>query len=208
VPGAAAADRVVPSPADAHDWPTAARPSDCMGAVIYRVDALDAGWSQASVCIAVGGVVRVENLGPGTLSIDPAERVSCWYEAAITECRLIGTGRVRFTASGTPKVGPLTVTVAEASVPPKPSPACLSAVTHTIDALEGGPPWAALCVKLDVILRVENLGPDGFSAVPANMVSCAYEAGVWECRFVKAGTMTITTTSSGQIRSLILVVVK
>lgn len=186
----------------------AANPPDCMGAVIHRVNASDAPSFKRSVCIAVGGVVRVENLGPGNLSIDPADRVSCWYEAAITECRLIRTGTVTFKTIGTPKVGPLTVTVAEASSPPKPSPACLSATTHTVDASDGGPPWPALCVKLDVILRVENLGPDGFSVTPASAVSCRYEAGVRECRFVKAGTVTITTTHSGQIRTLILVVVK
>ena len=207
-PGTAASGTTARSPSYPNTSHAATGPpAACMGAVIYKVNALDAGSSRRSVCIAVGGVVRVENLGPGNLSVDPSERVSCWYEAAITECRLIRTGTVTLTTSGEPKVGPLTVTVAQASSPPKPSPACLSATTHSVDAAEGGPPWAALCVKLDVVLRVNNLGPQGLSAHPADAVSCRYEAGVWECRFVKAGTMTITTTHSVETRSLTLVAV-
>jgi hypothetical protein len=207
-PGTATPGTVAPSPPYPIGTHSATGPPDCMGAVIYTVNASDAGSPKRPMCIAVGGVVRVENLGPGNLSVNPSDRVSCWYEAAITECRLIRTGTVTFNISRVPKVGPLTVMVAEASSPPKPSPACLSATTHTVDASDGGPPWAALCVKLDVVLRVENLGPEGFSVDPADTVSCRYEAGVRECRFVKTGTVTITTTRSGQTRSLTLVVVK
>jgi hypothetical protein len=62
-------------------------------------------------------------------------------------------------------------------------------------------------VKLDVVLRVENLGPDALSANPADIAFCQYEAGVWECRFVKPGTLTITTIRPLETRSLTLVVV-
>lgn len=206
-PGTATSGTAAPSVPDPIASHAGSSPPACMGAVIYRVDA-DAGSSKRSVCIAVGGVVRVENLGPGNLSVSPSSLVSCWYEAAVTECRLIRTGTVTFETSGEPKVGPLTVMVAEASSPPKPSPACLSATTYTVDASDSGPPWAALCVKLDVVVRVENLGPAGLSADPADMVSCRYEAGVWNCRFVKAGTMTITTVHQVEPRSLTLVVVR
>jgi len=202
-PGTATPSRTYPSATHSANGPPA-----CMGAVIYTVDASDAGSPKRPVCIAVGGVVRVENLGPGSLSANPSDRVSCWYEAGIHECRLIRTGTVMFHISRVPKVGPLTVTVAEASSPPKPSPACISTTKYTVDASEGGPPWIALCLKRDVVLRVENLGPEGFSVVPADTVSCWYEAGVRECRFLKTGTVTITITRSVEIRPLTLVVVK
>jgi len=193
------------SPSATH---SATGPPACMGAVIYKVDASIARSLERPVCIAVGGVVRVEKLGPGTLSASPSNRVSCWYEAGIHECRLIRTGTVTIHISRVPKVGPLTVLVAEASSPPKPSPACISTTKHTVDASEDGPPWIALCVKRDVVLRVENLGPEGFSVDPADTVSCWYEAGVRECRFLKTGTMTITITNSVETRPLTLVVVK
>ncbi|HZM82400.1 MAG TPA: hypothetical protein VFC19_42310 [Candidatus Limnocylindrales bacterium] len=206
-PGTVAPSTVAPSPARPKPSQVAADPLSCMGAVVYRVNYSE-GSFKGRVCIAVGGVVRVENLGPWNLSIDPSGLVSCWYEAAVRECRLIRTGTVTFKTKGVPNAGTFTVVISEASSPPKPSPACLSATTFTVDALDGGPPWSAQCVKLDVILRVENAGPDGSSAAPASMVSCQYEAGVQECRFVKAGTMTITTRNSVESRSLILVVIK
>jgi hypothetical protein len=56
--------------------------------------------------------------------------------------------------------------------PRAPNPqSCLGAVTYTIDASEGGPPWPALCIAVGGVLRVENLGPDGFSVSPADKVS-------------------------------------
>jgi hypothetical protein len=90
---------------------------------------------------------------------------------------------------------PLTLVIAGASVPPKPSPACLNARTiHPLDAAEGGPPWSALCMKVGAVLRVENLGPDGFSVNPRSAVSCVYEGGIRQCRFVKAATVTFAIT--------------
>jgi hypothetical protein len=207
-PGTATPGTATPSRTHPTATHAATGPPLCLGAVVYRVDASDLGSFNRPVCIAVGGVVRVEHLGPGSLSQSPSGRVSCWYEAGVHQCRLIRTGTVTFHVTRVPKVGSLTVMVAEASSPPKPSPACLSATTFTIDASDGGPPWMALCVKLGVVLRVENLGPNGFSVVPADTVSCRYEAGVRECRFVKTGTVTITTTHPVETRSLTVVVVK
>jgi hypothetical protein len=85
----------------------------------------------------------------------------------------------------------------------------MGARTYTVVASEGGPPWPAMCVKVGAVLRVENLGPEGFSVSPADKVSCWYEAAVRECRFVKTGTVTFSIThGEAEARSLAVVVVR
>jgi hypothetical protein len=181
----------------------------CLGAVRYTIDASEVGPPWSELCIAVGGVLRVENLGPDGFSVIPADKVSCWYEAGVRECRLIRTGTVRFTITYSQAPRPLTVVVAEPSSPPGPSTACTGARTYTVDASEGGPSWPAMCVKVGAVLRVENLGPDGFSVSPVDKVSCWYEAGVRECRFVRSGTVTFTIThGEAEARYLTVVVIK
>jgi hypothetical protein len=81
---------------------------------------------------------------------------------------------------------------------------------YPIDASSGGPPWRAQCVRIGAVLRVENLGPDGFIVNPPGLVSCWYEAAVRECTFVKAGTVTFTVRYSPDSgpRTLIVVVIR
>ncbi len=50
-----------------------------------------------SLCLAVGGVLRVEGTGPGMVSADPQEKVSQFYEAGIEECRFLSPGTIRVT---------------------------------------------------------------------------------------------------------------
>jgi hypothetical protein len=69
-----------------------------------------------------------------------------------------------------------------------------SKATFTIDATEGGPPGRPVCLKTSAVVRVVNLGPDGFRVSPANAVVCSYEAAVRECRFTQPQTVTFTTT--------------
>lgn len=197
-----------PKPSQTH-VPSTPRPRACFGAVVHTVDANEGGPPWPAVCITVGGVVRLEHLGPEYLSVNPSNKVSCFYAAGVHVCRLVQTGTVRFTIRNSKGTRPLTVVVAEATSPPKPSPACMDAATFTIDANDGGPPWSAMCLKVGAVLRVENLGPDGFSVKPSGTVSCWYEAGVRECRFVKAGTVTFTITRPEvEIRSLTVVAIK
>ncbi len=186
--------RTPKSPAATRRPPGPAQPQRCLGAVVYRIDASVAGPARSSVCITVGGVVRVNQLGPEGMT--RSGNVSCYYEAAVHTCRLIRTGTVRFTINRDGRPRELTVVVAKASTPPKPSPACDGIERITFDASESGPPWPALCLKVGSVLRVENLGPGGLSANPSGLVSCNYAAGVHECRFVKPGTVTFTMTGS------------
>jgi len=175
--------------------------------VTYTIDALRSAPLRSRVCISVGGVVEVRNLGPEGLSVSPADKVSCFYEAAVHPCRLVRTGTVTFTITRATGNRVITVVV-KASSPPKPSPACLGAGTIlTLDAAESGPDWNALCMKVGAVVRFEHLGPDGLSVSPAGAVSCSYEAAVHPCRFVKPGTVTFTIAGT-QTRTLTVVVIR
>jgi hypothetical protein len=185
-------------------------PPSCRGAVEYRIDASDTGPAWQRLCITVGGALRVEHLGPEGFSHSPLDKADCEYEAAVRTCRLIETGTVRFTIDNGRQIRKLTVVIARASSPPKPSPACMDArTTFPIDANEGGPPWgAAVCMKLGAEVRVENLGPEGLTVTPSNAVSCRYEAAIHQCRLVKAATVKFTTAGNGGVRTLTVVAIR
>jgi hypothetical protein len=85
--------------------------STCQGAVVFTVDAAEVGPPWKAPCLGVGAMVRVENLGPGGLAEDPADMVSCFYEAGVHECRLLHSGTVRFTMTGDEQTRALTVVV-------------------------------------------------------------------------------------------------
>jgi hypothetical protein len=53
-----------------------------------------------SICLAVGGVLRVEGTGPGMVSADPPEKISPYYEAGIEELRFLSPGTVTVTIVG------------------------------------------------------------------------------------------------------------
>jgi hypothetical protein len=180
-----------------------------MGAVIHTIDASAGGPPWRTVCIAVGGLLRLANLGPGQLAAAQRDIVDCDYEAGVHECRLIHTGTVGLTVTNSHGDRPLNLVVSAASSPPKPSPACATSSPHRVDAREMGPPWRAICAKVGTVVRVENLGPEGFDVNPRNLVSCWYEAAIRECTLTRAGTMTFTTRQSpeSELRSLIVVAV-
>jgi hypothetical protein len=47
-----------------------------------------------SICLAVGGILRVEGTGPETVSADPPDGASVFYEAGVVECRFLRPGTV------------------------------------------------------------------------------------------------------------------
>ncbi|MEV4619519.1 hypothetical protein AB0J74_12520 [Asanoa sp. NPDC049573] len=180
----------------------------CLGAVIHRIDASDNGPPWRPLCMAVGGVLRVEHLGPEGFAVSPAGRTNCQYEAGVRECRLVNTGKVRVTITrGDAAVRTLSLTIVSGSV--RPAPACPAVAPYPIDAAEGGPPWAALCLKLGAVLRVTNLGPEGFVVRPSAAVRCSYEAAVRDCRLLRTGTVTFEIThGDSPPRTLTVVVVR
>jgi hypothetical protein len=126
--------------------------------------------------------------------VSARDKVDCGYAAGTFECRLVQTGTVRFTVTKAEKSRSLTVVITKAPSKPGPDPACARVATYTLDATDGGPPWRAICMKLNTTLRIVNFGPDGFAVSPAANVSGWYEAGVRQFRFVKTGTVRFTLT--------------
>jgi hypothetical protein len=171
--------------------PPTGRP--CLGAVVHRVDAADTGPPWKRLCMTVGGVLRVANLGPEGFSVN-SDRVACDYEAAVRDCRLLRAGTVTFTITNAHETRTLTLRIAKASSSSG-SPACLApGTTFTIDATDGGPPGRPVCMRTSGVVRVVNLGPEGLVVSPSGAVVCSYEAAVRECRFTGPRTVTFTTT--------------
>ncbi|HEU4426271.1 MAG TPA: hypothetical protein VFR67_27345 [Pilimelia sp.] len=92
---------VVRPPAAASPSPSPGLSPACLGAVIYPVDAMS-GELPASICLAVGAVLRVQNVEAGTVSAEPAEKASLRYEAGVVDCRLLSVGTVTVTIAGDP----------------------------------------------------------------------------------------------------------
>jgi hypothetical protein len=181
--------------------------STCLGTIVHRIDAADTGPPWKPLCITVGGVLRFENLGPDNLTVTPRDNVDCWYEGGVFECRLVKTGTVRFTVTRGDKSRVLTVVIAKAPSDPGPDPACPRVATYTLDAADFGPPWPAICMKLNTMLRILNFGPDGFTVSPAASVSGWYQAGERQFHFVKTGTVTFSFTyPDGGTRTFTVVV--
>jgi hypothetical protein len=181
----------------------------CLATIVHRINAADTGPPWKPLCITVGGVLRFENLGPDALTMTARDKVDCWYEAGVFECRLVQTGTVRFTVTRGEKSRSLTVVIAKAPSDAGPDPACPRVATYTLDANDGGPRWPAICMKLNTMLRIVNFGPDGFAVSPAANVSGWYEAGERQFHFVKTGTVKFTLTyPDGGTRTLTVVVNK
>jgi hypothetical protein len=166
----------------------------CLGAVVHRIDASDSGPPWKRLCMTVGGVLRVTNLGPEGFSVN-SDKVECTYEAAVRDCRLLHAGAVKFTITNAHQTRTLTLMIAKGPSSPGNSAACLAPrATFTIDAADGGPPGRPVCMKASGVVRVVNLGPEGFSVSPSGAVTCSYEAAVRECRFTRPQTVKFTTT--------------
>jgi hypothetical protein len=182
----------------------AAIASDCAGAVVHTVDAAAPG-TLPRACVAVGGVVRLVNLGPGALTAQPAAAVDCFYAAGTHQCRLLRSGTVRLILA--PGSRQLTVVV-PATVPGQPSTACAPAGTvvdlDTRDELR----WWAPCLRVGATLRVVNLGPGMLARTPADAMTCYYEAGIHDCRFRRPVSVVLTATLDAVSRSVTVVVVR
>ena len=203
----------VPAPATTapvkpvHDPGPPATGRKCLGAVVHRINAADAGPPWQPLCITVGGVLRFENLGPGSLSMTAREKVDCGYAAGTFQCRLLHTGPVRFTVTRDDTTRSLSVVITRARTNPGADPACPRVTTYTLDATDDGPPWRSICMKRNTTLRIVNFGPGNFTVSPAANVSGWYEAGVRQFRFIRTGTVRFTLTyPDGGTRTFTVVV--
>jgi len=77
--------------------------------VLYTVDGSDHALLPKSLCLTVAAVLRVQNVGPGTVTATPADRVAQHYEAGVIDCRLLSPGSVRVEITG--EAGSHTITV-------------------------------------------------------------------------------------------------
>ncbi|GGN90311.1 hypothetical protein GCM10010112_75600 [Actinoplanes lobatus] len=184
--------------------PSLAARAACEGAVVHSVDAAQPG-TLPPLCIAVGGVVRVVNTGPGSLLARPATMVDCFYAAGTHQCRLIRTGTVRLTLAGDARE--LLVRV-PAAVPGQPSTACSPAGSvvdlDTTEELR----WWSPCLRIGATLRVVNLGPGLLTVTPADAVNCHYEAGIHACQFRRPASVVLTAAVDAATRSVTAVAVR
>jgi hypothetical protein len=176
--------------------------------VLHTVDAGDDSRRWPAVCIAVGGLVRIRNLGPADLTTS-SNRAECAYEGGVHDCRLTATGTVSFTVARPQGSRTLTVMVARASSPPKASPACRSASTVLIlDHFFDGPGVNAQCMKVGASVLFRMVGPEGSSITPSDAVTCSYEGGSRRCRLIRAATVTFTIARPDVSRSLTVVAIR
>ncbi|GLW28291.1 hypothetical protein [Actinoplanes regularis] len=69
--------------------------SSCEGAVVRTIDATAEELALVpAMCLAVGAVLRVENIGPGEVTTDSPDLVAQHYEAGVVEVRFVRKGTV------------------------------------------------------------------------------------------------------------------
>ena len=72
----------------------------CLGAVVYTISGDPSDQWPKSLCMKVGGVLRIEQFDPHTpVSAAPAGSASTEYEAGILSCRFIRPGTVTVEAA-------------------------------------------------------------------------------------------------------------
>ncbi|MCU7730996.1 hypothetical protein ODJ79_45400 [Actinoplanes sp. KI2] len=74
--------------------PSPSPTSACLGAVVYTISGDPSDQYPKSLCMKIGGVLRIEHVAPGTVSADPAGSVTREYEAGVYTVRFIRTGTV------------------------------------------------------------------------------------------------------------------
>lgn len=100
---------------------------------------------------------------------------------------------------------------AETTPPASPTatwpPSCLGAVQYELDASEPEVAMVrSLCFATGAELRIRNVGPEDVDAQPAELVAPHYEAGVWDLRFVRPGTVTVTIVKNSASYTIDVVV--
>lgn len=79
--------------------------SSCQGAVVHTIDlTTDELALVRALCVAVGAVLRIENIGPGEVTTDSPDLVDPNYAAGVVEIRFVRPGTVVVTIpqNGTP----------------------------------------------------------------------------------------------------------
>ncbi|MFI2648232.1 hypothetical protein [Micromonospora fulviviridis] len=89
-----------------------AQPSACLGAVRYDLVLAETELALLkSLCLAAGGVLRIQGIGPGLVTVDREDLVSRSYEAGVVDIRFVRTGTVMVTIPQDGRTYPITVVV-------------------------------------------------------------------------------------------------
>ncbi|MEU7959260.1 hypothetical protein [Micromonospora humida] len=71
------------------------RPSACLGPVRYDLVLADTELALlTSLCLGVGGVLRLQGIGPGEVTVDREDLVDQNYEAGVVDLRFLRAGTV------------------------------------------------------------------------------------------------------------------
>ncbi|WP_307821447.1 hypothetical protein [Micromonospora humidisoli] len=71
------------------------RPSACLGPVRYDLVLADTELALVtSLCLGVGGVLRLQGIGPGEVTVDQEDLVDQNYEAGVVDLRFLRAGTV------------------------------------------------------------------------------------------------------------------
>ncbi|MEH0841498.1 hypothetical protein V6U81_03765 [Micromonospora sp. CPCC 205711] len=90
-----------PAPSRSRGAPTPSpspRPSACLGPVRYDLVLAETELALfTSLCLSAGGVLRIQGIGPGEVTVDREDLVSRTYEAGVVDIRFVRAGTVRVT---------------------------------------------------------------------------------------------------------------
>ncbi|AXO37599.1 hypothetical protein [Micromonospora sp. B006] len=125
VSGVAAPSRATPANSPARSRPPAAPrttrptppvrttpPAACLGPVRYDLVLAETELALLkSLCFAAGGVLRIQGIGPGEVTVDREDLVSRNYEAGVVDIRFVRTGTVVVTIPQDGRAYPITVVV-------------------------------------------------------------------------------------------------
>jgi hypothetical protein len=113
--------RVAASPAAGNPGHTTTKPaqppttkptSTCYGAVRHDLDLQNTELALVrAMCFRVGGVLRLQGIGPGLVTAEPASLVSQNYEAGVVDLRFVRTGTVTVSIPQDEQTYPITVVV-------------------------------------------------------------------------------------------------
>ncbi|WP_174536491.1 hypothetical protein [Micromonospora chalcea] len=87
-------------------------PAACLGPVRYDLVLAETELALLkSLCLAAGGVLRIQGIGPGEVTVDREDLVSRNYEAGVVDIRFVRTGTVVVTIPQDGRAYPITVVV-------------------------------------------------------------------------------------------------
>lgn len=99
-------------PASPQPKPTQTHTSTCWGAIRYDLDLQNTELALVRpMCFKTGGVLRLQGIGPGLVTAEPATLVIQSYEAAVVDIAFIRPGTVTVTIPQDEQVYTITVVV-------------------------------------------------------------------------------------------------